>query len=132
MFPEAVVDGARGSLRDAASAGRSATSARRLRRFWKSPLWCVGSWRVGCVVSVYGGAGWAIDVMEWGLPESWIPSRCRMAPMELRSSERVSRLNLVVVVTMDEARDLRDTAAVSSVGSSSVLELVIENHVVAV
>lgn len=128
VFPESMVEGARGSFRDTASVGRSATSDRRLRRVWKSPLLWVGSCSVGFVASVYGGAGFATEVMEWGLPESLLllPSRCclsHMAPMELRSSwEMVSRENLVVVETMLEARDLSEAPERSSIGSSMVLE----------
>lgn len=128
VSPEAMVEGARGSLRDAASAGRSATSANRLSRPWKLPLWCVGSWSVESMASVYGGAGWATEVMERGRPELLLPSRCclsHMAPMELRSSwEVVSRENLLVV-TMLEARDLREAPERSSMGSIIVLELAI-------
>lgn len=50
--------------------------------------------------------------------------------MELRSScDRVSRLNLVVVVTILEARDRRDAAVESSMGSRVALELAIGEQV---
>lgn len=69
--------------------------------------------------------------MDRGRPARFGRGRSRMATMELRSSwDNVSRLNLVVVVMMLEARERSDAVEGSSwVSKAAAVGLVIGNQV---